>query len=334
MLIKGFRQPQFALSLLQEALNAILAGRDVFLVAPTGAGKSLCFQAPSLLRSNLTVAAALGGLDQELCLKDQVMALQALGIKAAMLSSSDSREDQTKIRAEMKALTAKDGGDGLRILYLTPERLAKSKLVMNLLEKIYAADRLGLLAIDEAHCISQWGHDFRQDLMLGRLLMVLGRFSASKPLLEDYERLAALRVQFPQTPILALTATATQTVAGDVQRCLGMAGAVELRAPTDRPNLFYAVRHRPKAAADVLAMVLSTIQLFPRGTPGLVYCFTRKEAEQLRQGLAEAGVPCEFYHGDLDASARQRVHSSWVEGRISVVVATVAFGMGINKSLA
>ncbi|CAE7768458.1 RECQL2 [Symbiodinium pilosum] len=111
-----------------------------------------------------------------------------------------------------------------------------------------------------------------------------------------------------------------------------MSGAVELRAPTDRPNLFYAVRHRPKAAADVLAAVLSTILLFPRGTPGLVYCITRKEAEVLRQGLAAGGVPCEFYHGDLDAAARQKVHSSWVEGRIDVVVATVAFGMGINKS--
>ncbi|CAK9064216.1 unnamed protein product, partial [Durusdinium trenchii] len=162
-----------------------MAKRDVFLVAPTGAGKSLCFQAPSILTGNLTlVVSPLLSLMQ-----DQVMSLRALGIGAAMLSSNDSREEQTRIRKAMSKLTAakssSDTGE-LRLLYLTPERLAKSKLVMNLLEKIYASGRLGLIAIDEAHCISQWGHDFRQ----------------------DYERLAALRIQFPKTPILALTATA------------------------------------------------------------------------------------------------------------------------------
>lgn len=292
----------------EEAMNALLSKRDVFLVAPTGAGKSLCFQAPALVTGNLTlVVSPLLSLMQ-----DQVMSLRAVGVGAAMLSNSDSREEQTRIRKAMSKLaTASNGTEAeeLRVLYLTPERLAKSKLVMNLLEKIYAAGRMALIAIDEAHCISQWGHDFRP----------------------DYEKLAALRIQFPKTPILALTATATRSVAADVQKCLNLTSVVELRAATNRSNLFYAVRHRPKDASEVLAMVLKTIKLFPAGTPGLVYCITRKEAECLREGLSQH-VPCAFYHGDLTAEARQKVHSSWVEGNIHVVVATVAFGMGINKA--
>eukprot|EP00434_Breviolum_minutum_P029108 symbB.v1.2.025747.t1/scaffold2519.1/size77074/4 len=245
-------------------------------------------------------------------MQDQVLSLRAVGVAAAMMSSSDSREEQTRVRKALSKLTSAAGESEdkeLRVLYLTPERIAKSKLVMNLLEKIYAAGRLGLIAVDEAHCISQWGHDFRQ----------------------DYEKLAALRVQFPKTPILALTATATRAVANDVQKCLNLTSVVELRAPADRSNLFYAVRHRPKGAAEVLEMVLATIKLFPAGTPGLVYCITRKEAESLREGLAQH-LPCAFYHGDLTAESRRKVHSAWVEGQIHVVVATVAFGMGINKA--
>ncbi|CAK9064218.1 ATP-dependent DNA helicase Q1 (DNA-dependent ATPase Q1) (RecQ protein-like 1), partial [Durusdinium trenchii] len=152
-----------------------MAKRDVFLVAPTGAGKSLCFQAPSILTGNLTlVVSPLLSLMQ-----DQVMSLRALGIGAAMLSSNDSREEQTRIRKAMSKLTAakssSDTGE-LRLLYLTPERLAKSKLVMNLLEKIYASGRAPNGYADACD--------------------------------KDYERLAALRIQFPKTPILALTATA------------------------------------------------------------------------------------------------------------------------------
>lgn len=302
--VTGFRVHQ------EETVNALLGGRDVLLVAPTGSGKSLCFQAPPLLRQNLAlVVSPLLSL-----MHDQVMSLKAIGVNAAMLSSSDSREKQNQVRSEMKALAAKGGKQTksatLRVLYVTPERLAKSKLVMSALEQIYAAGRLGFIAIDEAHCVSQWGHDFRQ----------------------DYERLAALRVQFAKTPILALTATATPNVAADVQRCLGIR-AVELRSPTDRPNLFYAVRHRPKAVEGTLAALGNVIRKFPEGTPGIVYCITRKEAEMLCEGLRTLDPPvrCKFYHGDLDHNLRQQVHSMWMDGKISVVVATVAFGMGINK---
>eukprot|EP00931_Biecheleriopsis_adriatica_P001429 TRINITY_DN10177_c0_g1_i1.p1 TRINITY_DN10177_c0_g1~~TRINITY_DN10177_c0_g1_i1.p1 ORF type:complete len:740 (+),score=141.02 TRINITY_DN10177_c0_g1_i1:29-2221(+) len=298
--VTSFRENQ------EEALNALLSSRDVFLVAPTGAGKSLCFQVPSILQKNLTVVVS----PLLALMHDQVMSLRAVGVGAEMLSSNDAREEQTRIRNAMKAIAGNGGESSLRVLYVTPERLAKSKLVLNILEKIYASGKLGLIAIDEAHCISQWGHDFRQ----------------------DYEKLAALRVQFPKTPILALTATATNAVANNVQQILGMSGAVELRAATNRPNLFYAVRHRPKSASDMLQVVLAAIRLFPSGTPGLVYCITRKEAESVCDGLRSGGVHCAYYHGDLDADARQRVHEKWVEGEVSVIVATVAFGMGINKS--
>ena len=146
-------------------------------------------------------------------------------------------DHEHKVRADLKALvpakTAKardtPSPDGLLVVYVTPERIAKSKLFMSVLEQIYGAGRLGLLAIDEAHCISQWGHDFRP----------------------DYEKLAALRVQFPKTPILALTATANSTVAGDVQKSLGIRG-LEFRSPTNRSNLFYMVRHRPKAPGEAM----------------------------------------------------------------------------------
>ena len=283
--VEGFRPNQ------EEAMNAILLGHDVFLVAPTGAGKSLCFQAPALVTGALTVV-----ISPLLALMhDQVTSLRALGICASMLSSGDSREGQAQVRADMKALASKGGG-ALRVIYLTPERLAKSKLVMSTLEQIYNAGRLALIAIDEAHCISQWGHDFRP----------------------DYERLAALRVQFPKTPILAITATATPEVAADVRKCLGITHAIEFRSATNRPNLQYMVRLRRKAAADYVASILEVIHLFPAGTPGIVYCISRKEAEQITELLASASTPvrCAFYHGELTQDARERVQTKWVEGEI------------------
>eukprot|EP00435_Cladocopium_sp_Y103_P023341 s1915_g5.t1 len=259
----------------EEAMNALLAKRDVFLVAPTGAGKSLCFQAPSLVTGNLTlVVSPLLSLMQ-----DQVMSLRAVGVGAAMLSNSDSREEQTRIRKAMSKLaTASNGKTEAEEQQFCPRVFVVAVLCApnsilgfpDAEEKIYAAGRMALIAIDEAHCISQWGHDFRP----------------------DYEKLAALRIQFPKTPILALTATATRSVAADVQKCLNLTSVVELRAPTNRSNLFYAVRHRPKDASLVLEMVLKTIKLFPVGTPGLVYCITRLGADAARsmQGTRQYGL--------------------------------------------
>ena len=272
----------------EEIIADALADRDVFALMPTGGGKSLCFQLPALLRDGLTIVVSpLISL-----MKDQVDALQTSGVAATFLNSAlDANEARTRWRGLYR-------GEH-RLLYVAPERL----MVESFLEKAKQWN-VSLIAIDEAHCISEWGHDFRP----------------------EYRELAKLREHFPNTPIMALTATATERVRKDILKQLQLRDARCYVASFNRPNLTYRVV--PKA--DPYEQVLT----FIRGRPnesGIVYCASRKTADSLAKKLSADGINAQPYHAGLEATERAEHQEMFLRDDVRVITATIAFGMGINK---
>ncbi|KAM5573739.1 ATP-dependent DNA helicase Q-like 2 [Rosa sericea] len=285
----------------REIINAVMSGRDVLVIMAAGGGKSLCYQLPVILRDGVAlVVSPLLSLIQ-----DQVMGLEALGIPAHMLTSTTSKEEEKLI---YKALEKGEGD--LKILYVTPEKISKSKRFMSKLEKCHHAGRLSLISIDEAHCCSQWGHDFRP----------------------DYKNLGILKTQFPKVPVIALTATATQKVQSDLMEMLHIPRCVKFVSTVNRPNLFYMVREKSSIGKVVVDEIAEFIRdSYSDNESGIVYCFSRKECEQVAKELRERGISAHHYHADMDVNARENVHMRWSKSKLQVIVGTVAFGMGINK---
>ncbi|KAL3130511.1 hypothetical protein ABBQ38_15564 [Trebouxia sp. C0009 RCD-2024] len=284
----------------REVINAIMQGRDVLCLLPSGGGKSLCYQLPALTGKGVTlVVSPLLSLIQ-----DQVLGLRARGIKALALTSITPKEQITSMYHQMES------DEDIRMVYATPERIVGAKRFMGKLEKLYKAGRLDRIAIDEAHCCSQWGNDFRP----------------------DYKKLGVLKQQFPDVPILALTATATQRVCNDLKTMLRMEACESFSASINRPNLLYEVRAKPKAAAEQIEYIVDWMAAtYPNGESGIVYCLTRKDTEQVAAELAQHGIACGCYHADMDPVRRESVHMQWSSGQLQLIVATIAFGMGINK---
>ena len=273
----------------QEAIiNNALAGRHGLVVMPTGGGKSLCYQLPALAVGGLTlVVSPLIALMQ-----DQVDGLRANGIPAAFLNSSLDNNDAAAIERRVQA------GD-IRLLYVAPERVA----MPGFRRFLQTLDLRGI-AIDEAHCISEWGHDFRP----------------------DYRTLSDLRALFPDTPTLALTATATEQVRQDIVTQLAMSDAPQFVSGFDRANLTYRVRRQAGSPAALLELLDAA-----RGQSAIVYCFSRKDTEELADYLTAHGHPALAYHAGLDGATRRRTQERFIDGEVPVIAATIAFGMGIDK---
>lgn len=272
----------------EEIVRDALAGRDVFALLPTGAGKSLCFQLPALMRPGLTIVVS----PLIALMKDQVDALTASGAAATFLNSS-----LTAKQAAERLQRLRDGH--YRLLYVAPERVMLPGFLANLRE--WPVD---LFAIDEAHCISEWGHDFRP----------------------EYRQLSRLRELFPATPLMALTATATRRVQDDIIRQLRLREPSCYVASFNRPNLTYRVLAKSGATKQVLAFLKS----HPEDS-GIIYCQSRSNSEALAARLNEDGIRAEPYHAGLNAATRTRNQELFLRDDIQVICATIAFGMGINK---
>ena len=273
----------------QEAIiKAVMGGRDTFVLMPTGAGKSLCFQIPAmLLRGTALVVSPLIAL-----MKDQVDALQANGVRAECYNSMLSGGEARRVLAKFHA------GE-LDMLYVAPERL----MTPGFIERLHTIE-LSLIAIDEAHCVSQWGHDFRP----------------------DYAALGGLREIFPHLPMVALTATADETTRNDVLRQLRLQRPEVFVTGFDRPNICYTVVDKD----DPMGQLLRFMEKWP-GESGIVYALSRKRVEEVASKLCAGQIRAAPYHAGLPPSERKRVQEAFVRDEIDVIVATVAFGMGIDK---
>ncbi len=275
----------------RDIVEQVLDGRDVLAVMPTGSGKSLCYQFPACVLDGTTlVVSPLIAL-----MKDQVDALKEFGVAATLINSSIGFQEQQARMLEMAQ-------GKYRIVYVAPERFKND----NFLNAVRDTD-IDLLAVDEAHCISQWGHDFRP----------------------DYLKLGDVREMLGEPPTVALTATATNLVQRDILDNLGLPGAEVVVSGFERPNLFYEV-YVAGGDEDKLSRIEKVVEHW-RGESVVVYCATRRQVDEVTQGLKQGGVVVGTYHGGLSDRQRGRVQEAFMQGDVPVLVATNAFGMGVDK---
>jgi ATP-dependent DNA helicase RecQ len=283
----AFRGPQ------EDIVRHVAAGGDCLVLMPTGGGKSLCYQIPALLRPGTgIVVSPLIALMQ-----DQVSALREAGVRAAFLNSSLSGEEAGAIERGLQA------GD-YDLLYVAPERLLMPRFLAQL-ERLQASARLALFAIDEAHCVSQWGHDFRP----------------------EYMQLELLHQRFPGVPRIALTATADSVTRAEILERLGLEDARLFVSSFDRPNIRYRIVEKANARAQLLAFLRAE----HAGEAGIVYCLSRRKVEETAAWLVEQGVTALPYHAGMDAATRALHQARFQREEGVVMVATIAFGMGIDK---
>ena len=283
----AFRGPQ------EEIVRHVAAGGDCLVLMPTGGGKSLCYQIPALLRPGTgVVVSPLIALMQ-----DQVAALREAGVKAAFLNSSLSAADAAAVERGLS------NGD-YDLVYVAPERALMPRFLEQL-ARLHAAARLALFAIDEAHCVSQWGHDFRP----------------------EYIQLALLHERFPEVPRIALTATADRITRAEIVQRLALENARTFVSSFDRPNIRYRIVEKANARAQLLAFLRAE----HAGDAGIVYCLSRRKVEETAAWLCEQGVTALAYHAGMDAATRSLHQARFQREEGIVMVATIAFGMGIDK---
>ena len=277
----------------QQIVELALAGRDTLVLMPTGGGKSLTYQLPALLLPGLTIVVS----PLIALMQDQVERLRANGIAAAFINSSQTSSE--RMQNERAALSGK-----LKLLYLAPERLLSQNFLV-LLDEIEQRIGLSLLAVDEAHCVSEWGHDFRP----------------------EYRSLGRLRERYPATPLLALTATATERVREDILTQLHLHNPYLHVASFNRPNLYYEVRQKNRNSYRELVELLRA----ESGASTIIYCLSRQSVEDLSSDLTRDGLRALPYHAGMTGEQRAANQSSFIRDDVPVLVATVAFGMGIGK---
>ncbi|SHJ26572.1 ATP-dependent DNA helicase RecQ [Hymenobacter daecheongensis DSM 21074] len=273
----------------EDIIANIMAGRDTVVLMPTGGGKSVCFQVPAVVMEGVCVVVS----PLIALMKDQVEALKANGISAEYINSSVGQSEQNSIAGDCL-------NGHLKLLYVSPEKLVSPGFTQ-FLKRL----RISMFAIDEAHCISSWGHDFRP----------------------EYTQLRLLREQFPQVPIIALTATADRLTQRDIQQQLRMHEPQVFLSSFDRPNLNLIVR----PGQDRVGGILEFIERHPNES-GIIYCLSRKQCETLAQKIQQKGIKAGFYHAGMTANQRSAVQEGFLKDDLQVIVATIAFGMGIDKS--
>ena len=272
----------------EEIITHVLSGGDSLALMPTGGGKSLCYQLPAMCLPGMTlVVSPLIAL-----MKDQVDALNANGIPAKFINSSLTA-------AEIEQVQSEAAREQVKILYVAPERLASAGF-----RRFLGSAKLSLLAIDEAHCISEWGHEFRP----------------------DYRNLRQLRADFPQVPAIALTATATEQVRQDIIEQLGLSRGKVFLSSFNRENLTYSVESKEGYWAKLLALLKEH-----RDESAIIYCFSRQETEELAEDLNSRGFHARPYHAGLEPDTRRLTQDEFIMDRTPIIVATIAFGMGIDK---
>ena len=273
----------------EEVINAALNGQDALVVMATGNGKSLCYQIPALCFEGVTlVISPLISL-----MKDQVDQLQANGIEADFLNSSQTLEQQQQVQNKLIS-------GQLKLLYVSPE-----KVMTNSFFQLISYSKVSFIAIDEAHCISQWGHDFRP----------------------EYTQLGGLKASFPHAPIMALTATADYATRQDILTHLNLENPHIYIGSFDRPNIRYTLEEKYKPMEQLTRFVLAQ-----KGKSGIIYCNSRNKVERIAESLRNKGVSAAAYHAGMETALRERVQQDFQRDNVQVVVATIAFGMGINKS--
>lgn len=298
--LRGFRPNQL------EAINATLGGKDAFVLMPTGGGKSLCYQLPAIINSGHTSGVTVVISPLLSLMQDQVDHLQKLKIQALLINGEVTAEHR---RLVMDSLKDPQPQKYIQLLYITPEMISKNQLMIDSFRDLHRRGKLARIVIDEAHCVSQWGHDFRP----------------------DYKMLGEVRQQFQGVPVMALTATATENVKVDVIHNLGIQNCEVFTQSFNRPNLTYEVRSKGKAK-DALDSMATTISTFYKNQSGIVYCLSRKNCEQIAKQLREEyKIKAQHYHAGMVPEEKRSIQKQWQTGKHHVIVATIAFGMGIDK---
>lgn len=291
--LQSFRENQL------NAINATLSGDDVFVLMPTGGGKSLCYQLPAIIDSGVTSGVTVVISPLISLMEDQISHLNNRGIHASMLNSkmsADERKHAFNLFIEGM----------LSLMYLSPEMISKSVQCKRAISKLYRDNKLARIVIDEAHCVSSWGHDFRP----------------------DYKELKFFKEEYPDIPMMALTATANEIVRNDIIEHLGLRDPKFFKQSFNRTNLFYEVLPKDRAVMENIASLINSKY---KQSTGIIYCHSKNLCETTAKRLSECGISCQFYHAGMETKDRSSVQQNWQEGKTKVIAATIAFGMGIDK---
>ncbi|KAI8063589.1 P-loop containing nucleoside triphosphate hydrolase protein [Gongronella butleri] len=299
--LRSFRMNQ------ATAIEATLEGHDVFVLMPTGGGKSLCYQLPAIVQGRRRRGVSIVVSPLLSLMHDQVAYLvRKKGIPAAFWNGDISQKQRQWIGTDLRG-----NRPTMRLLYTTPEGITQNNQLLGILDSLYRRNLIARFVVDEAHCVSKWGHDFRP----------------------DYAQLGTLRQKYPGVPFMALTASATPRVEKDVLQCLNMHDPTIIRQSFNRTNIMYQIVNKASfGTGDAYRKDIIQFIRAQGAASGIVYCALTRHCDELTDALQAANIPCRAYHGKVPMTQRLRIQQEWQAGRFKVIVATIAFGMGIDKA--